>query len=111
MINPRVFKLIKIKFSLLVALVTFSACNGLLWLAGMTWDSLDRRFLPSLKAPMIGFVHVLTASLLQFLQVLLGTFLFILSLLARRLHVPALAGYNNGYNRAGLTLTILAVFP
>lgn len=116
MIDPRVFKLIKIKFSFLVPLVTFSVCNGLLWLAGMTWDSLDRRLLPSLKAPMVGLVHVLSASLqhvrlLQFLQVLQDTFLFVLSLLARRLHVPALAGYNNGYNRAELTLTILAVFP
>lgn len=64
----------------------------------------------------MSLVRVLTASLqyghlLQFLQVLQDSFLFILSLLARCLHVSALAGYNNGYNRAGLTLTILAVFP
>lgn len=41
MIDPRVFKLIKIKCSFLVALATFSAYIGLLWLAAMMWDSLD----------------------------------------------------------------------
>lgn len=42
-IDPCVFKLIKIKFSSLVALVTFSECSGLPWLAAVTQDSAGSR--------------------------------------------------------------------
>lgn len=97
-----VFKLIKIKFSSLVVLVTFSERSGLLWLAVMSQDSSDRRFSPSLKAPVTaGLVQILIASsqhgcLLKFLPVFQDAVLIILSLFGRHFRVPVLHGYNNG---------------